>query len=221
MSIFVGLTKFDRTDDLQEHIPNGESTTIFSDFIQIMHALMRAERLKYTSCSALDVARIEDITFQIKTAKSRMIQLGQRIEFRSPEARRDFEYLVYMYYHATLIYSRRVLADNPFEECIRSSQHAILEYVLHLSRSAAVAHDLVWPLFIAGAECRGIPHMQQIVEMQISGSLDRNRVLSFLRTFWTLRPEIQNHVDWKCASEVHPFWLPDNCLRAGCYLVSI
>ncbi|KAF9890752.1 hypothetical protein FE257_005621 [Aspergillus nanangensis] len=195
-SVFIGLTTFDPTDDLPEEILTCDKMTIFSDFIRIMQTVTRAERLKYSTSQPASQSTpigIGPIISQIEAAKAKMIQLGETIEFKSVDARRDFECLVYMYYHATLIYSHRVLAESPSsEECIRSSQNIILEHVSHLSQSSAVAHDLVWPLFIAGSECRGSPHMQRIVElamvniMRISGSLDRNRVLSFLKTFWSL-----------------------------------
>ncbi|RJE21502.1 hypothetical protein PHISCL_06164 [Aspergillus sclerotialis] len=192
-SVFIGLMTFDPTDDIPSDVPTCNSLTVFSDFIRIMHTVTRAERLKSANHLSSEIPRIEDILAENEAAKARMMQLGQTLVFKSAGARHDFEYLVYMYYHATLIYSHRVLSENtPPEECIRSSQIAILDHVLHLSQSASVAQDLVWPLFIAGSECRSIPHMQAIVErammnvMQISGSLDRHRVLSFLKTFWSM-----------------------------------
>lgn len=198
-SVFVSLMTFDRTDDILDEISTSDGLSIFSDFIRIMHTVTRAERLKSANRPYSEIPRIEDVLAENEAAKTRMIQLGQTLVFKSSEAQRDFEYLVYMYYHATLIYSHRVLSEPaPPEECIRSSQNAILDNLLHLSRSASVAHDLVWPLFIAGSECRGIPHMQGIITramlniMQISGSLDRHRVLSFLRTFWSLDLEPGN-----------------------------
>ena len=192
-SVFIGLMTFDLTDDIPSDVPTCNSLTIFSDFMRIMHTVTRAERLKSANHLSPEIPRIEEILAENEAAKCRMIQLGQTLVFKSPEARRDFEYLVYMYYHATLIYSHRVLSEaSPPEERIRSSRSAILDHLLHLSQSASVAHNLVWPLFIAGSECRGIPHIQAIVErammnvMQISGNLDRHRVLSFLRMFWSM-----------------------------------
>ena len=192
-SVFVGLMTFDPSDDIPDDVPTCNSLTIFGDFMRTMHTVTRAERLKSANRPSSEIPQIEDILAENEAAKTRMIELSQTLVFKSQEARRDFEYLVYMYYHATQIYIHRVLSQTASpEESIRFSQNAILDHLLHLSQSASVAHDLVWPLFIAGSECRGIPHMQGIIErammniMQLSGSLDRHRVLSFLRMFWSM-----------------------------------
>ncbi|PLB44398.1 hypothetical protein P170DRAFT_480163 [Aspergillus steynii IBT 23096] len=199
-SVFMNLTRFDPSDDISEDIPTHGSISFFSDFVRIIHAITRAERLRSAPSLKSELPRLEEVFDETVAAKDKIIHMGHTMEFKSSEARCDFEYLVYMYYHAILIYSQRVLSDNPSEEFIQLSRDAIFTHLSYLSRSAYFAHDLVWPVFIAGSECRGIPSMQETVEhamlniMQLSGRLDRHRVLSFLKTFWAL--DLEPGVTW-------------------------
>ncbi|KAI9043512.1 Zn(II)2Cys6 transcription factor [Aspergillus affinis] len=199
-SVFINLTRFDPNDDISENIPTHGSISFFSEYVRIIHAVTRAERLRSTPWLNSNIPRLSEVLDETEAAKDKIIQMGQTMEFKSSSARCDFEYLVYMYYHAILIYSHRVLSDDPSDEFIQISRDAVLTHLSYLSRSAYFAHNLVWPLFIAGSECRGIPSLQETIEhamlniMQLSGSLDRHRVLSFLKTFWAL--DLEPGVTW-------------------------
>ncbi|GKZ27295.1 hypothetical protein AbraIFM66951_012132 [Aspergillus brasiliensis] len=192
-SVYLGLTTFDPIDQLQGDFPAHDNVTVFCDFIRIMHSVTRAEREKYTmQCSSQSIP-IEFTLLDIEFAKAQMIQMSDTIKFRSVQARHDFECLVHMFYHATLIYTHRVLSDSTSpDDGIQHSLGMLLKHVLPLSCSAAVAQDLVWPLFITGTESRGNQQMQRTVEeamknvIRLTGNLDRYRVLSFLKTFWSL-----------------------------------
>lgn len=200
-SVFIGLTTFDLTDGIPDDVPTNDSVTIFSDFVRIMHSVTKAERLKVIGESNIQESGIEDVKRDVEAAKRKTIQLSHTIQFSSSGAKRDFEHLTYMYYHASLIYSHRVLSDViSFEPIIYISREAILDHLFHLTRSAYFMHDLVWPLFIAGTECRGLPDKQEIIVqamlevMRVSGILDRRRVLSFLEMLWRISPD--QDVNW-------------------------
>ncbi|GLA01258.1 hypothetical protein AnigIFM60653_011507 [Aspergillus niger] len=195
-SVYIGLTTFDPVDQLQDDFPTHDNVTVFSDFIRIMHSVTRAERQTHTMQSISQPVPIESTLLDIEFAKARMMQMSHTIKFKTVQARHDFECLVHMFYHATLIYTHRVFSDSVSpDEYIQTSLGVLLEHALPLSCSAAVAQDLVWPLFITGTESRGNPQMQNIVEeammnvIRLSGNLDRSRVLSFLKTFWSLELE--------------------------------
>lgn len=200
-SVFIGLTTFDPTDGIPDDVPTNDSVTIFSDFVRIMHSVTKAERLKVIGESTIYGSGIEDVKSEIEIAKHKTIQLSHTIQFSSPGARQDFEHLTYMYYHASLIYSHHVLSDAiSSEPIIYNSREAILDHLFHLTRSAYFMQDLVWPLFIAGTECRGLLDKQEIIEhamievMRVSGILDRRRVLSFLEMLWRISPD--QDVNW-------------------------
>ncbi|RAL13047.1 Zn(II)2Cys6 transcription factor [Aspergillus homomorphus CBS 101889] len=195
-SVVMGLTTFDPPAEFTNHINTYDSLTVFSEFVQIMHTVTRAEREQYAGSPNATTPALEDITQAIVAARSRTLLLSQRINFRSLEAQRDFDHLASMYYYASLIYSHRVLGKGPSaERCIITSRDAVLDHLSRLTEGACFAHDLVWPLFIAGTECRGCPAEQAMVEgamlavIRISGRLDRNRVLSFLKTYWAMELE--------------------------------
>ncbi|KAE8148099.1 fungal-specific transcription factor domain-containing protein [Aspergillus avenaceus] len=199
-SVFVGLTTSHPVDDLQDNIPTNNITP-FSDFVRIIHTVTRAERQAHLSQPTSQTTPIENIILEIDAAKTKMIQHSQTIQFKSAPEHHDFNRLINMFYHATLIYAHRVLSTTPTaEECIRASQNTLLAHVPRLSRSAAVAQDLVWPVFITGSESRGNAQMQGIVEeamlnvIRVSGRLDRARVLTFLRSFWSVH--LRDGVTW-------------------------
>ncbi|KAG2411864.1 hypothetical protein HFD88_009420 [Aspergillus terreus] len=190
--VFIGLTTFDPTDGTPNDIPTHDRITIFSDFVRITHSVTQVERIKFTTGSNPQTLQLEDVKEEIEVAKQRTLHLSQAIQFSSPAAQRDFAHLTCMYYHASLIYSQRVLADDVSsqEDSVQASREAILEHLENLTQRTNYAQDLVWPLFIAGTECRALPEKQELIEramidvMRVSGSLDRRRVLSFLQMFW-------------------------------------
>lgn len=91
------------------------------------------------------------------------------------------------------MYVHHVLARNGSLDMIcQSWRDSIFTHLALLVDKHSFAHDLVWPLFIAGTECRGCPQKQEVVAheielvMEVSGTLDRRNVLSFLKRFWAL-----------------------------------
>ncbi|KAL4890843.1 fungal-specific transcription factor domain-containing protein [Aspergillus ambiguus] len=205
--VFIGLTTFDPTDgSTPSDIPTHDRITIFSDFVRITHSVTKVERVKFTTGSNPQpyTLRLDAVRAEIELAKQRTLHLSQAIPFSSPTAQRDFAHLTCMYYHASLIYSHQVLADDASAQeatrNIRSSREAILDHLDHLTQRTFFTQDLVWPLFMAGTECRGLPDKQGLIEramldvMRVSGSLDRRRVLSFLQMFW--RQDLGRYVNW-------------------------
>lgn len=192
-SVFAGLTTFSTADEPSGDIlRSGNNITIFSDFVRVIHRITQIERLRFNQGSTIEPTQIEDIKLQIEQAWERMGQLGQTFHFRSHSAQQDFQHLICIFYYASLIYGYRVLANGPLVEVpVQESRDSILDLLSCLADKRTFAHDLTWPLFIAGTECRGLPEMQAIVSremesvMEISGVLDRRKVLSFLQHYWS------------------------------------
>lgn len=191
-SVFAGLTTFDTSSDSEKVIQYADSTAIFSDFVNIINQVTRAERLQYRRKYARDPALLETMIQELNVAKYRMTQYGHILPFQTEEARISFLHLVCIFHHASLIYIYHVLTDDPAISKLQALRDSILDHLLSLPDRRAFACDLVWPLFIAGTECRGSPEKQEVVAheiefvMAISGTLDRRKVLSFLRQFWSL-----------------------------------
>ncbi|KAJ5179814.1 hypothetical protein N7492_003024 [Penicillium capsulatum] len=201
-SVFAGLTTFRTVDEPSgDMLRHGDNITIFSDFVRVIHRITQIERVRFNQGSTIDPTQVEDVKHQIEEAWKRMTQLGQTFHFRSRSAQQDFTQLICIFYHASLIYGYRVLANDPsIEAQVQESRDSILQLLSCLSDKRTFAHDLTWPLFIAGTECRGLPEMQAIVSqemetvMKISGVLDRQKVLSFLKHYWSI--DLEPNATW-------------------------
>ncbi|KAJ6120419.1 fungal-specific transcription factor domain-containing protein [Penicillium sp. IBT 18751x] len=195
-SVFAGLTSFDTPHEAEKDIQHIDDTAVLSDFINIMNRLTRIERLQYNQKYNVDPALLETLTQELDEAKIRMVRLSEIFQFQTEDAKQSFLHLVNIFHDASLIYMYQILTDDPaVKERLQLLRDAILRHSHSLSQSGSFANDLVWPLFIAGTECRGDWEKQEIVVrelevvMQVSWNLDRRKVLSFLREFWALERE--------------------------------
>ncbi|KAJ5135734.1 uncharacterized protein N7515_005012 [Penicillium bovifimosum] len=196
-SVWADLTNFEDHEMILKTPPASTENAVFTDFILVIDQITRLERLKFRSESighhcSYDV--MQDILPQIASARDGMMRLSESIHFASEADRRGFELVVWMYYHATLIYSHQALSPDPEASSyqVKESRDEIIRYVQSLSenRDSMFAQDLIWPLFLAGTELRGDIAGQKVIReafanvMRISRSLDRARVLSFVETWW-------------------------------------
>lgn len=198
-SVWAHLTTFHDIDEIVQTPLTGSRDAVFTDLIRIIHQITQAERIKARAellqLPPPDLIPCVDIHIQLELARRSAVCLGQSIQFWSDNDRRAFEHLVWMYFHASLIYSYQALADHrTCQTLIKQSRDAILTNLHSLSRTGneLFAQNLVWPLFIAGTEFQENRASQKLIErhltnvMRISRTLDRNRVLSFLKDWWTL-----------------------------------
>ncbi|KAJ5317764.1 hypothetical protein N7508_002272 [Penicillium antarcticum] len=193
-SVFAGLTTFDAADELTgDRFENSDDITIFSDFVRVIHRVTRIERVTHDKGADVTPIQVKDIIFEVEAAKQRMVHLSQNIHLQGCHVRQDFQHLICIFYHASLIYTYRLLTNDSISDInAQASRDSILNHLYSLSNKETFAHDLVWPLFILGTECRGLPELQEVVShemeivMRISGVLDRRKVLFFLRQYWSL-----------------------------------
>ncbi|OOF95830.1 hypothetical protein ASPCADRAFT_207176 [Aspergillus carbonarius ITEM 5010] len=189
-SVFAGLTTFDTLNEYETDLKY-DNNAIFSDFVSIISQVTRLERLKHNQHFVIHSSLLDTMAHDLEAAKTRMLQLGLVLRWQTDDARSSFQHLVWIFYYAVLIYIYHV-ADASLDT-LQSWRDAILNHLALLPDKRAFAQDLVWPLFIAGTECRGCPQKQDVVAhelervMEISGTLDRRNVLSFLRQFWSER----------------------------------
>ncbi|KAJ6145631.1 hypothetical protein N7470_009526 [Penicillium chermesinum] len=196
-TVWTHLTTFDDANEPTNNIPQAPTSTedaAVADFIRIIHLITRLERQKTNSPAPLPPSVIQDTIAQIEAARLKSLRLSDTVTFWSDADRRDFELVVWMFYHANLIYISQAFPELRHERVdVRSSREQILAHVRHLSetRNGMFAQDLVWPLFVAGTELRGDVASQRFVQnafrdvMRISRTLDRARVVGFLETWWT------------------------------------
>jgi len=198
-SVWAHLTTFHDIDEIVQTPLAGSRDAVFTDLIRIIHQITQAERVKARAellqLPPPNLIPCVDIHIQLELARRSAVCLGQSVQFWSDHDKRAFEHLVWMYFHASLIYSYQALADpRACQTPIQQSRDAILTNLHSLSGTGneLFAQNLVWPLFIAGTELRGNRPSQKLIErhltnvMRISRTLDRDRVLSFLKDWWTL-----------------------------------
>ncbi|CAG8887059.1 unnamed protein product [Penicillium egyptiacum] len=204
-SVWADLTTFGNYNMKIKTPPASAENAVFTDFIRVIDQITRLERLRFCSRTieqAPSYGPMQDIRSQIESARNSMMRLSGSIHFSSEADQHGFELVIWMYYHATLIYSHQALLE--VATCgydVRKSRDEILHYVQFLSetRDGMFAQDLVWPLFMAGTELRGHPTGQRIIQecfgnvMRISRTLDRTRVLSFVETWWN---DPGTHTSW-------------------------
>lgn len=195
-NVFAGLTTFDRdwAPDKIVHYP--DSTAMFSEFVNIINRVTRAERLQHNHQFEMDASHFDTMIQELDEAKHTMVHLSQILQFQTDTGRTSFLHLVCIFHHASLIYIYHVLkSDQSLRARLQFLRDSILEHVECLPDKQAFACDLVWPLFIAGTECRGDLEKQAIVVrefetvMALSGTLDRRKVLSFLQHFWSAQQD--------------------------------
>ncbi|CAG8416343.1 unnamed protein product [Penicillium salamii] len=195
-SVWADLTTFQNYNDTPRIPPTCAENAVFTDYIRIIDQITRLERLKSRPTPVEQpppkCGPIQDIHSQIDAARDNMMQLSAALHFPSEDDKRGFELVIWMYYHATIIYSYQALGEDAATYDISTSRDEILRWVpfLSVTRDGMFAQDLVWPLFTAGSELRGDPANQQVIRecfgnvMRISRILDRARVLAFLERWW-------------------------------------
>ena len=215
-SVWADLTTFDNYNMKIKTPPASAENAVFTDFIRVIDQITLLERLKFCSGTielASPCGPMQDIQTQIESARTSMMRLSASIDFSSEADQHGFELVIWMYYHATLIYSHQALSEDATSgDSVRISRDEILRHVQFLSetRDGMFAQDLVWPLFMAGTELRGHPIGQKIIQecfgnvMRISRTLDRARVLSFVETWWSGPGTYTSWIDMARKQSQHP-----------------
>lgn len=88
-AVFDGLTTFDATYDITDDVSKDERIAVFRDFVQIIHSVTRAERLKTTRDSNSSTVCVGDITRELETARCRTLAQIQTLQFQYQDARHD------------------------------------------------------------------------------------------------------------------------------------
>ncbi|GLB11763.1 hypothetical protein AtubIFM57258_008633 [Aspergillus tubingensis] len=163
------------------------------DFVDIISRATHVERLESSDDYGMDFSLLDTMIGDLEAATARMLELSLILCWQTDQACLSFQHLVWIFYYAGLIYVHHVLVRNGSLDMIcQSWRDSIFFHLALLIDKHSFAHDLVWPLFIAGTECRGCPQKQEVVAheielvMEVSGTLDRRNVLSFLKRFWAL-----------------------------------
>ncbi|KIV95768.1 hypothetical protein PV10_03383 [Exophiala mesophila] len=145
---------------------------------------------------------VDRLLKELEDTKKTTLEYSLQIPFNAANARSAFSSLVEMFHQATLIYLFRAGLDHETATRACTAPKLRLFQVLRgLPDIETIAHNMPWPLFIAGTECHGCVESQKFVEakmhemIRLTGTLDRHRMLKFLHEVWTSE-EMCEGVNW-------------------------
>lgn len=135
------------------------------------------------------------------------------LSLQTPAERERFGAVIRAHYHASLIYGYQALAP-PIEaiETISSVMTLLFHEIESITAEPmpAFCHDMFFPLFIAGTECRTDGHRQNMIEtlfvqlISASGFWCNQAALRFLRAFWAKPADSESWIQYARENE-HEF----------------
>ncbi|KAK7214975.1 hypothetical protein V2G26_002978 [Clonostachys chloroleuca] len=196
--VLSSITAFhDPSDLLATVVPYHTPTTLFTDYLSLVHAVTLLSRNLPPPPSLPDHYSLADAPSTrdaFEQARASTLLASARLPFSNPQLRRDFTRIVDIFHSAALLYANRCLgfiaADNvaALEHVLLSRR--LLDQLLRLEDLRAWPQNLLWPAFVAGVECHGDVGAQGVVEGLCRSLYEVTRfghylgVLDFLRAFW-------------------------------------
>ncbi|RFU33723.1 hypothetical protein B7463_g2642, partial [Scytalidium lignicola] len=194
------MTTFSGIEHMRKDTLTSDGNSIFTEFFRVLQAITETERRRSgnpQSFSDQTPKELADLREALLQARHRTIDLGQKLQFWSTKVRREFEHVVDLYQYMALIYGYRILLCHyrPHDQITFFKEQIFLR-LRALEGNTAFTQDLVWPIFIAGTESRGIPEQQSFIEakmlevIRLTGPLERRQALKFLKEYWDLEDEL-------------------------------
>src|SRR5262249_18304627 len=129
--------------------------------------------------------------------RNRSLHFSRSLEFGSTGLLNDFLVLIDIFHFAGLLYSfQALLSQDEFAPTRQAFVSCVVRTIGQIKISDAFQHDLVWPLFLVGAESRNNREAQGFVEtklleaMQSTGFSNCRPALEFLQRFWNTDPAL-------------------------------
>lgn len=197
--VWDSITTFRPLDEFSTGIFNLNDQGPFVQYTGIIRRLAEIERregeMRPGVPCELSIPLLQNI---LDEARKRTKRYGISVTFASAAVRLAFEQVADLFHHAGILYGCHVLArDQCSGEAAAISRQQLFRILKEITITRFIAQDLPWPVFVAGTECQGDLQNQQLVEarmkeiMQLSGTLERPRVLGFLRQLWHLQAQSQ------------------------------
>jgi Fungal specific transcription factor domain len=191
---FATTTMFDDDEVLEGAVPDSKDCSIFTEFLQVIRDVTAMERLRHKHLVHGQTTTAYDINIlqaKFDYTRSRSFRFAKTLDFGSESLRSDFTRIIEIFHHAGLVYSYQALIEPEVSEMDRAySLETLFDTLRCIPDSPTFAQDIVWPLFIAGTECRERYEDQQWIEkklkktMQSTGFSNCQPALEFLQIFW-------------------------------------
>ncbi|KAH7117424.1 fungal-specific transcription factor domain-containing protein [Dactylonectria macrodidyma] len=218
LETYANISTFTRTPNLALK-PSRNSTfdRHFWIFTDLLHEITMEERRLYNL--EQEGRQLPDMDIGIWKAKLELAHsmasacIGSVLDpdYRN---RRSFNEVIRAHYYAGLVYCHQALvrsADSAESMAAMVDQlfHEILAATSAVPTCTIFCHDLFFPLFLAGTECRANPHRQRIVQglfettVSKTGLWCNNGGLAFLRKFWASEDFSGNWIHFAREKESH------------------
>ncbi|EXJ92601.1 hypothetical protein A1O3_01153 [Capronia epimyces CBS 606.96] len=195
--VWESVTTFKPLQGLDGNDHDFEHEAPFFRYAGIIRRMAEMERQTAANAALVsDMISITSLEIELDTARQRTRKCGESLTFPSARARIAFDCVVELFHHAGLLYASHVLSQDDLSTSVADRSRSLLFMPLQsIEVTDIIAQDLTWPIFIAGTECHGCCERQNLVRermiqvMQLSGVLERPRLLEFLQTFWQLQSQ--------------------------------
>ncbi|OHE91662.1 hypothetical protein CORC01_13052 [Colletotrichum orchidophilum] len=181
----------------------GSGDLLFSRYLTFLHhvTLVSADVVESDNSTSLTRSglTVSLIRSEFEQARGATLMAAGRLGLVASSMSRDFTRLVEVYHSAGLLYSLRCL-DYAMEH---TSEHVVavdglFDQLTRFEDQAAFVQNLAWPTFIAGTECHGDQHRQEIVSELLTSIYHGTRfnyyldAVNFLKEFWA-----GDNEDWR------------------------
>lgn len=181
----------------------GSDHLLFSTYLAFLH------RVTLVSADAVEchpsISRLRSgltmplIRYGFEQARGATLMAAGRLGLAGSSMSRDFIRLVEVYHKAGLLYSIRCLdyaIEHASERIVAVA--SLFDQLTGFEDQAAFVQNLAWPTFIAGTECHGDQHQQEIITGLLTAIHEGTRfsyyldAVNFLKEFWAGKDD-----DWR------------------------
>jgi hypothetical protein len=191
--VFAASTSFIDYNGIPASAVAFASSELFVRYLVAVQEATQAERLSFSRKSCNAHISIEHVRSVFGTARmaSKTAVLDMEVEIQE-----DLSLLIDVFHYAGVLYGLQGLSDLAATEVARGQYIEDLAKCLSsIEDRRSLAHDLVWPLFIAGTEARERPWLQIRVRsllpsiMQSTGYSNCQLALDFLERYWETKAD--------------------------------
>ncbi|KAF2173264.1 hypothetical protein M409DRAFT_17207 [Zasmidium cellare ATCC 36951] len=189
-------TTFDGGEPIPVEVIHPDDFGVHAELMQVMQEITQAERQRFMGNLGVRNTPLRDLVSlqaRLHQCHVRDVELAKVMHFPFPseELRADFITLIDFWHFACTLYGMQALMD-PQQSRLHRKDYMYRGYECFklFKNKRPFQQDVVWPLFIIGAEAKDHVDIQdftqrEIVElMDVTGWRNCTRALDFLKHFW-------------------------------------
>ena len=199
--VFGSSTTFDTDGEISGSVLSDDDCGAFTEWLQVVQEVTIAERCRNDNsrrdeCSQ-NLGDMRVLQDRFDRVRNSSLHHGRTMNFKSATLQADFNLLVDIFHFAGLLYSYQALLGHDDHAAARAAcVSGVVNSIGQIQNMNAFQHDLVWPLFLIGAESRHHPETQKFAETKLIEAMDSTGfstcypALKFLQRFWATDPSV-------------------------------